>query len=572
MTTLEIHPDYRAAVEASGLASFDALFAAGESGRVDGHGHRSVSRLELRGPGGEAVVIYLKRQWGPGARPAWGDLTRMHWPCTAAEREWTNSLRLTRAGIPVAAPVAWGRSTDGGESRTLVAFREVRGPSLAAWLHAAQENPPAPALRRAVAEAVGQAVRQLHDGNFSFLDLYGKHLFLEDLASGWPRVVLIDVVRLRRFFSWRAAADLAALHVSTARLGVTRTDRLRVLRAYMGATRLGAGGRNLFRAIAGRAARIPDRGQDPNLIRKRGPTDAAASPTINQVSRIDDGRVWILNEVWPLLEAAGLTTLDNVFELSGGETYRAVPGRSTVRIEVPDPEGGRRAWYLKRYSEVPWRVALRRMVSLNPPVSMAEREIRSIVRVTDLGIPTLRWLAFGGELTARGRRERSFLITEELAGAEQADKYFEARFAGVLTPEQTALKRRLIRAAADIARRMHEARLSHRDFYLCHLLVRPAQAGADPTLHLIDLQRLTHHRRGIGRRWIIKDLAAMLFSSWPSAATFIRSKVFTQTDRMRFARAYFGGGRLTDEQKGLIREVVAKAKGMAKRQARRANA
>jgi hypothetical protein len=121
---------------------------------------------------------------------------------------------------------------------------------------------------------------------------------------------------------------------------------------------------------------------------------------------------------------------------------------------------------------------------------------------------------------------------------------------------------------ADLARRMHAANLSHRDFYLCHIMVRPVE-GDEFVLHLIDLQRLTHHRRGIGRRWIVKDLAALLFSSWPGPATGIRLPVFTQTDRVRFARAYFGADRLTAAHKRLLRAVVRKAGRIRRHDARK---
>ena len=269
-----------------------------------------------------------------------------------------------------------------------------------------------------------------------------------------------------------------------------------------------------------------------------------------------------------MLEAAGLMTLDAVMAIEGGETFRLAPGRSTVRLELDDPADGTRAVYVKRHTDVPWRTKLRRTLSLNPPISFAKNEARGIVRLADIGIATMRRVAVGEEVTHGGRRERSCIITEEIPGATQADDYVEAHFSGALSAEQVAAKRRLIRQMADLAKRLHGARLSHRDFYLCPIMVRPTEKG-ETILHLIDLQRLTHHRRGIGRRWVVKDLAALLFSSWPSPATGIRSPVFTQTDRLRFARAYFEADRLTQTHKRLLRKVVAKARGIERHDARR---
>ena len=580
MNTLHIHPDYRPLLEAARLADFDALFAAGEHHRVDGHRLRSVSRLQLPRPDGSTVTLFLKRAWGEAATPRWTDWLTLRRPASPLRREWKNTLKLAAAGIPVAPPVAWGHSAWPGPARALLALAEVRGPSLAFWL--ARADPP-PNRRRAVARAVGAVVRRLHAAGFSFPDLYAKHLYLEnadapDLPTDrpvWadghgPRIVLIDVQRLRRLLPWRAAEDLAALYVTTRVPGVTRTDRLRALRAYLGGRRLGRRGRRLARRILRLAVTMTGRGQDPRLVWAARRPDLPPSVTWLPDERITDtdaGRLRINEAFHPLLETAGLMTLDAVMAYAGGEVYRRAPGRLTVRVELADPAGWRRCLYLKRFTHVPWRTKLRRTLSLNPPVSLAERELRGLVRLADIGIPAARLVAVGSELTRRGRGEKSCLITEEIPDAVQADVYFERTFAGAADPARTAAKRRLITAIARLARCLHAHRLSHRDFYLCHLMVRPV-AGSDPVLYLIDLQRLTHHRR-MRRRWIVKDLAALLFSSRPSPATFIRSPIFSNTDRLRFTREYFGVPHLTPDQKALLRRIVRKARWIARHEARR---
>ena len=131
MATLHIQPEWRALLEANGLASFEALYAAGDAGLVDGHQERSVSRVELRAASGEPVVIYLKRRWGRAAGRSWTDLLRLKWPACATAREWSNLQRLAAAGIPVADPVAWGCDSGPEGPRTLLAVREVCGLSLA---------------------------------------------------------------------------------------------------------------------------------------------------------------------------------------------------------------------------------------------------------------------------------------------------------------------------------------------------------------------------------------------------------------------------------------------------------
>jgi hypothetical protein len=193
----------------------------------------------------------------------------------------------------------------------------------------------------------------------------------------------------------------------------------------------------------------------------------------------------------------------------------------------------------------------------------------------DAGIPTVRCVAVGWEFTNGGRGERSCLVTEELAGAVQADVYCERRFGSAGDRGKTAARRRWIRALGRLARQFHGSGFVHRDFYLCHVLVRPVGAD-DFVLHLMDLQRMMRFRggvptspRGVPGRRIVKDLAALLFSSWPSPATHIRSEVFTNTDRMRFARAYFGTDRLSAAQKALVQRAIGKARRIAGHERRR---
>jgi heptose I phosphotransferase len=561
MATLTIHPDYRPLLVARNLADFDALFSAAEGHAIDGHRTRAVSRLRLRDAEGRPVVIYLKREWGTRAGASWRDLLRLRWPMPNARREWVNAMKLAAAGIRVAPPVAWGFGAGPDGPRSLIAFCEVPGQSLAALIHAVDTGlmTPSPQLRRAVAGAVGRAVRLMHQAGFSFPDLYAKHLYLENLDDEEPDVVLIDLARVRRLAGQRAAWDLAALLASTARRAVHATDRLRTMCAYLDRRHLHVEDRALIRRIGQIAAGMAGRGKDPNLIALRRTAAPGMVPLAQEKMTVTDGGRLIINEAFrPVLEASGLMTLDAIMGMPGGEPFRQAAGRLTVRVELPEPGGGRRALYVKRYTSVPLAMRLHRTLSLNPPVSQARREAGGIARLADLGIAAMRPVAFGEELPNRGRAERSCLITEEVGGATQADKFCEAEFAPPCSSRKTGAKRRLVRAMGDLARRLHAARLSHRDFYLCHILVRPVDGG-EPVLHLIDLQRLTRHRRRMGRRWIVKDLGALLFSSWPSPATHVRSNVFTDTDRMRFVRAYFGTPRLTAEQKAVVRAVVAKA-------------
>ncbi|MGB2613409.1 MAG: lipopolysaccharide kinase InaA family protein [Phycisphaerae bacterium] len=569
---LHVQPDWQALLEANALESFDALFAAAESGVVDGHQERSVSRVELRGTDGRPVVLYLKRRWGRAAKRHWADLVRLQWPRRPLAAEWDNLMKLRAAGVALAEPVAVGRDDSPRLPRALLAVREVRGVSLARWLaDFGATGGPSPSYDVAtVARAVGLAVRRLHDAGYSFPDLYAKHLFLEDAGAEGPRVVLIDPARLRRWTRGRAAADWAALAATAESPSMTCEERSLALRAYFPDAAPLPDVERFARRVKHLARRLAGRGRDPHLIPARRCAPPGMVPLAEEKFAVLDGGRLRINEAFrPALEATGLATLDALMAFEGGQAYRTVPGRWTVRAEIPRPGGGAQVvLYLKRHNRVPWPTGLRRTVSLGDPISLADQEARNIVRLTDAGIASARCVAVGWEFSRGGRRERSCLVTEEVPGAVQADTYCERAFAPPRRREATDEKRRFVRALGRLARQFHGAGFAHRDFYLCHVLVRPVE-GAEPALHLIDLQRLLRFRRRVPTRWIVKDLAALLFSSWPSEATLIRSEVFTDTDRMRFAREYFGVGRLSAGEKGLLRRAIRKARRIARREARR---
>ena len=80
-------------------------------------------------------------------------------------------------------------------------------------------------------------------------------------------------------------------------------------------------------------------------------------------------------------------------------------------------------------------------------------------------------------------------------------------------------------------------------------------------LHLIDLQRVRWRRDGrVGRRWLVKDLAALNYSA-PAA-------VVTQTDKVRFLREYLAQARLDAAARRLVRSVLAKTGRIARHDAK----
>ena len=120
------------------------------------------------------------------------------------------------------------------------------------------------------------------------------------------------------------------------------------------------------------------------------------------------------------------------------------------------------------------------------------------------------------------------------------------------------MKRSLSRSLAALVARLHNAGLVHRDLYMSHIFVT-ARGENDLNLSLLDLQRVvrTRWRRW---RWIVKDLAALNYSTPFSVAT--------NADRVRWLKLYLNERSVSANQGALIRAVVRKTGRIARHSAK----
>ena len=208
-----------------------------------------------------------------------------------------------------------------------------------------------------------------------------------------------------------------------------------------------------------------------------------------------------------------------------GRLVRDLEGRQTLRFEV-----GGKGYYLKRHRGAGWSEIFNNLLRLRLPVLGAGSEWRAIEAFHHAGIPTMNAVAFGERGRGPAGRE-SFLITEAIEPAIDLDVHTRD---WVHTPPAPAHKHALIHRVAGIARRMHDAGINHRDFYLCHFLLHldadTNDTRATPRVSVIDLHRAQLRAR-TPERWRNKDLAALYFSALRIG--------LTSRDRLRFLRTYF---------------------------------
>ena len=228
-------------------------------------------------------------------------------------------------------------------------------------------------------------------------------------------------------------------------------------------------------------------------------------------------KAWI--DRWPSQDI-----FEKLFALEG-TVFKKQQGRKTLRFTLDGKH-----YFAKLHHGVGWKEIIRYLLQLRLPVLSAQNEWQAIQHLEQLGIKTMRLVGYGKKGWNPARLQ-SFVITEELANTLSLEKFCRD---WPMSPPSYALKRALITKVAEIARALHEHGVNHRDFYICHFLL-DISAGQETidinhlNVYLIDLHRVGIRRR-VPRRWRVKDIGGLYFSSMDIG--------LTQRDLFRFIQVY----------------------------------
>ncbi len=200
-------------------------------------------------------------------------------------------------------------------------------------------------------------------------------------------------------------------------------------------------------------------------------------------------------------DALGLRSWEAFCGLEG-ETFKRIQNRRTFRVERQG-----RGYFIKCHDGVGWHEIWKNLLNLKLPVLGAENEWHAIHRLQAIGVPTMQPVACLTE-GWNPARLRSVLVTEALEGCISLERHLREH------PPDPKARRTLIHELARIARTLHEHGVNHRDFYLCHFLIRQPWDGSAENLRLflIDLHRV-QMRRHTPERWAVKDLGSLWFSA-----------------------------------------------------------
>jgi len=216
---------------------------------------------------------------------------------------------------------------------------------------------------------------------------------------------------------------------------------------------------------------------------------------------------------------------DKIMHLQG-ETFRALENRRTQKIILDGKN-----YFIKQHYGIGWKEIFKNLFQLRLPIISAKNEWLAIQCLHGLNIET-QIIAGYGKRGWNPASMKSFLITEELPPSITLEDFCKN---WKTQPPAFQSKQKLIREVARIARTLHENGMNHRDFYICHFLLKNTSLASlkntdeQVCLYLIDLHRAQIRAR-TPERWVIKDLAGLYFSS--------KDIGLTKRDLLRFIKEY----------------------------------
>jgi tRNA A-37 threonylcarbamoyl transferase component Bud32 len=570
-TFVHIEPEFEALLRNNGLVRFaDFMNAAGDGPPVSHHWNRETITLDLR-DGDAPRRFFLKRLTRPQPEHVAAALFMFRRPLTQPEKEWRHIERLESLGVSCMRRAAMGVERGAmGLPRAAFLLGEAVPASwtVADWMEAwmgerANASPgergatrdsgghvppylaAVPAwMRRRLAVELGMLARTLDAAGIAWRDISADHIFAEPADEGrrgarW-RFWLVDVERLDPRApspdGVASAAEMADLLDPTTLDGARSPgwwDAWVFAGARRRAPRTAQGESSASREFLCEIARSRHLARRMPRFHRRG-RPVLHDPVIRDGLRMD-------RRCADLLAANGMGSLaalmhyeaDAALDKPGLPAWRkrerVMLKQSPVKwgggADRPAGDRGPNAAftaYVKRYVDPP---AAARCRGPDRRRSLAGAELHGIRRLAKAGIPTPFVMCFGEDGVGPDERASAIMLAE--VPGRSLERWVEHWAANPSATPPPAARRALIERLAAMTRRMHDAGLFHRDYYLAHVFAdferRP------PGLCLIDLARVVRYRRN-RFRWRVKDLSALEYSSPPG--------MVTRADRMRFLYAY----------------------------------
>jgi len=262
-TTLHVEAEDAPALAAAGFAALGDFRGTLPGG--DGRPIRAVGRIEV---GGRSY--YVKRYDYAGLR-----ILRTFLYRAKADREFEYLARVRAAGLPAVRPVAWGVRRALGFVPASVLVTEAFEGSVDArslvtdYVTGRPGTVPRPAFRAAL-DRVVDGLRALHAGGIYLHTAFEKNLLVR-MREGAAEYAWVDLPFAGRYAPGRlplrrAVRDLSCLNKGL-EAALTRSDRLRLLRRYLGPGASRSETRALAARVHHRTRALQDRTPGARLVK-----------------------------------------------------------------------------------------------------------------------------------------------------------------------------------------------------------------------------------------------------------------------------------------------------------------
>ena len=186
-----------------------------------------------------------------------------------------------------------------------------------------------------------------------------------------------------------------------------------------------------------------------------------------------------------------------------GKAFRDVPGRKTIQVALGD-----KSYFIKQHFGVGWGEIFKNLSTFKTPILGAMTEVQAIKKLDEMGIKTTPLVAYG-QRGCNPAKLQSFVLTEDLGEILTLEDVLKVGLQpNIHAPSRPAI----LIALAQLAAKLHGAGLVHRDFYLCHFVVKKDEfESGNLNLYLIDLHRMLQDQFSQGNS-VMKDMAGLYFS------------------------------------------------------------
>ena len=254
----------------------------------------------------------------------------------------------------------------------------------------------------------------------------------------------------------------------------------------------------------------------------------------------------VANELLARIEAGGL------------QEFAELVKENPVREIVYASDGSDRAYFVKRFKTLHWRDVAKFVIR----GSRAEQEWRMAIALDEARIPAVQVLAAGVK-RRKGWPVEAYLVTRAIRDVTSLRDFGFDRLADPLMCKRPRWLNPLIAKLAQLTRRLHDRGFHHRDYHGGNILFRLNEATAGPrqvALYVIDLHSMRRTKRReepVSHKRRVRMLGLLRNS--------LNFPAVSDTDRLRFLRAYLGDDATAEGLRAWAGEVEAAARRIQRR-------